>query len=161
MPTLYLVATPIGNLEDISFRALRILQEVGLIAAEDTRRTKQLLVKYNIKVPITSYHEHNKFTKLDYILSCLNTVDVALVSDAGMPGISDPGHELVVAANRNDIPVVPVPGPSVYERAAGRCFKGRLGGCREMPICGVALIHRHCGVRKSTPHSSGSRAPCI
>jgi 16S rRNA (cytidine1402-2'-O)-methyltransferase len=113
MPTLYLVATPIGNLEDISLRALRILQEVGLIAAEDTRRTKQLLVKYNVKVPITSYHEHNKFTKLDYILSCLNTVDVALVSDAGMPGISDPGHELVVAANGNGIPVVPIPGPSV------------------------------------------------
>ncbi|MFC2045156.1 16S rRNA (cytidine(1402)-2'-O)-methyltransferase [Chloroflexota bacterium] len=113
MPTLYLVATPIGNLEDITFRALRILREVKIIAAEDTRRTKQLLVKYDIKVPVTSYHEHNKFTKLDYILSCLDMGDVALVSDAGMPGISDPGHELVVAANRHEIPVVPIPGPSV------------------------------------------------
>ncbi len=113
MPALYLVATPIGNLEDISLRALRTLREVELIAAEDTRRTKQLLVKYNIKTPVTSYHEHNKWTKLDYILSCLNNGDVALVSDAGMPGISDPGYELVVAANQREIPVVPIPGPSV------------------------------------------------
>lgn len=117
MPTLYLVATPIGNLEDISLRALRILQEVSLIAAEDTRRTKQLLVKYNIHVPITSYHEHNKIKKLDSILNRIDTGDVALVSDAGMPGISDPGHELVMAAYRNGIPVVPVPGPSAVVTA--------------------------------------------
>ncbi|MBA7697416.1 Ribosomal RNA small subunit methyltransferase I [subsurface metagenome] len=78
MPALYVVATPIGNLEDISLRALRTLREVKLIAAEDTRRTKQLLVTYNIKTPVTSYHEHNKWTKLDYILGCLNSGDVAL-----------------------------------------------------------------------------------
>jgi 16S rRNA (cytidine1402-2'-O)-methyltransferase len=110
--SLYLVATPIGNLEDISLRALRILREVGLIAAEDTRRTRQLLNKYDIKTPLVSYHEHNKWAKMGYILDSLGAGDVALVSDAGMPGMSDPGYELVVAANERAIPVVPVPGPS-------------------------------------------------
>ena len=113
MPALYIVATPIGNLEDISLRALRVLREVQLIAAEDTRKTKRLLLAYDIKTRVTSYHEHNKWTKLDYILGCLEERDVALVSDAGMPGISDPGYELIVAANQRNIPVVPVPGPSV------------------------------------------------
>ena len=113
MPTLYVVATPIGNLEDISLRALRTLREVRLIAAEDTRRTKRLLAAYDIKTSVTSYHEHNKRAKLDYILGCLDGGDVALVSDAGMPGMSDPGYELVVAATHRDIPVVPIPGASV------------------------------------------------
>ena len=113
MPTLYVVATPIGNLEDISLRALRILREVSLIAAEDTRRTKKLMTTYEIKTPVTSYHEHNKLTKLSYILDCLEDGDVALVSDAGMPGISDPGYELIVAAAHRGIPLVPVPGASV------------------------------------------------
>jgi len=112
MPTLYVVATPIGNLEDISLRALRILGEVKLIAAEDTRRTRRLLDAYDVKTPMTSYHEHNKRDKLDYILSFLEGGDVALVSDAGMPGMSDPGYELIVAAAERDIPVVPVPGAS-------------------------------------------------
>ncbi|MFC2001476.1 16S rRNA (cytidine(1402)-2'-O)-methyltransferase [Chloroflexota bacterium] len=112
MPALYIVATPIGNLEDISLRALRILREVKLIAAEDTRKTKRLLVTYDIKTPMTSYHEHNKKTKLDYILGRLEDGDVALVSEAGTPGVSDPGYELVVAANQQGIPVVPIPGPS-------------------------------------------------
>jgi len=110
---LYVVATPIGNLEDISLRALRTLREVKLIAAEDTRRTRQLLVSYDIKTPVTSYHEHNKWAKLDYILDCLEGGDVALVSEAGMPGMSDPGYELIVAANHRGIPVVPIPGASV------------------------------------------------
>ena len=113
MPTLYIVATPIGNLEDISLRALRTLREVKLIAAEDTRKTKRLLTNYDIKTPMTSYHEHNKWTKLSYILHILEDEDVALVSDAGMPGMSDPGYELIVAANQRSIPVVPIPGPSV------------------------------------------------
>jgi len=113
MPSLYIVATPIGNLEDISLRALRTLREVKLIAAEDTRRTKQLLSAYDIKTPATSYHERNKWTKLDYILNCLGDGDVALVSDAGMPGISDPGYELIVACAQRGIPVVPIPGASV------------------------------------------------
>ncbi len=113
MPALYIVATPIGNLEDVTLRALGILREVKLIAAEDTRRTKKLLAAYDIETPTTSYHEHNKLTKLDYILNRLSDGDVALVSDAGMPGISDPGHELIVACTQRGIPVVPIPGPSV------------------------------------------------
>ena len=87
MPTLYIVATPIGNLEDISLRALKILREVKLIAAEDTRKTKRLLNAYDIKTPMTSYFEHNKMTKMDYILGSLKDGDVALVSDAGTPGL--------------------------------------------------------------------------
>ncbi len=117
MPALYIVATPIGNLEDISLRALRTLREVKLIAAEDTRRTRQLLAAYDIKTPTTSYHERNKLAKLDYILSRLEEGDVALVSDAGMPGISDPGHELIVAASQRGIAVVPIPGASVVSTA--------------------------------------------
>ena len=117
MPSLYIVATPIGNLEDISLRALRILGEVKLIAAEDTRKTKRLLGKYDIRTPVTSYHEHNKLTKLDYILGCLGDGDVALVSDAGMPGVSDPGYELVVAASQRGIPVIPITGPSIIVTA--------------------------------------------
>ena len=113
MVALYLVATPIGNLEDISLRALRTLREVGLIAAEDTRRTRQLLNKYDIKTSLVSYHEHNKWAKMGHILDFLAGGDVALVSDAGTPGMSDPGYELIVAANERGIPIVPVPGPSV------------------------------------------------
>ncbi len=117
MPSLYLVATPIGNLEDISLRALRTLREVKLIAAEDTRKTRRLLATYDIKTPMTSYHEHNKLTKLDYILGQLEAKDVALVSEAGTPGMSDPGYELVVAAQQRGIAVVPIPGPSVIVTA--------------------------------------------
>ena len=117
MPTLYVVATPIGNLEDISLRAIRTLREVKLIAAEDTRKTKRLLTTYDIKTPMTSYHEHNKWTKLDHILGCLEGGDVALVSEAGTPGISDPGYELILAASQRGIPIVPIPGPSVIVTA--------------------------------------------
>jgi 16S rRNA (cytidine1402-2'-O)-methyltransferase len=113
MPALYVVATPIGNLEDITLRAIRILKEVKLIAAEDTRKTRQLLAAHGIKTPTTSYHEHNKLTKLDYILERLRSDDVALVSDAGTPGISDPGFELISAIRQANISIVPVPGPSV------------------------------------------------
>jgi len=117
MPALYVVATPIGNLEDVSLRALRILREVKLIAAEDTRVTRRLLAAYDIKTPLTSYHERNKLTKLDYIISCLEQGDVALVSNAGMPVISDPGFELVAAVARRGIQVVPVPGASAITTA--------------------------------------------
>jgi 16S rRNA (cytidine1402-2'-O)-methyltransferase len=117
MPTLYVVATPIGNLEDISLRALRILREVKLIAAEDTRKTRRLLTAYNIKTPMTSYYEHNKQAKLGYILEFLEKEDVALVSEAGMPGISDPGYELIVTAGQRGITVAPVPGPSAVTAA--------------------------------------------
>jgi len=117
MPSLYLIATPIGNLEDISLRALRTLREVSLIAAEDTRRAHKLLTAYGIKTPLTSYHEHNKELRCRHILEALATSDVALISDAGMPGISDPGYELVVATQEHGIPVVPIPGASAVTTA--------------------------------------------
>jgi 16S rRNA (cytidine1402-2'-O)-methyltransferase len=117
MPILYIVATPIGNLEDITLRALRVLREVGLIAAEDTRRTRHLLDAYEIETPLTSYHEHNKKTKLARLLNQLEEKDIALVSEAGMPGLSDPGYELIVAAAQRGIRVVPIPGPSVIVTA--------------------------------------------
>jgi 16S rRNA (cytidine1402-2'-O)-methyltransferase len=112
MSVLYVIATPIGNMEDISLRALRLLQEVKLIAAEDTRTTRHLLNAYNIKTPLTSYHEHSKRAKLDYLLDYLEKEDLALVSEAGMPGLSDPGYELIVAAIERGISVVPIPGAS-------------------------------------------------
>ena len=112
MGTLYLVATPIGNLEDMSPRAVRVLGEVSLIAAEDTRHTGKLLKHFQIETPITSYFEHNKLNKLDFILEKLLTGDVALVSDAGMPAVNDPGYELVNAALASNHDVKPVPGPS-------------------------------------------------
>jgi len=112
MPVLYVIATPIGNLEDISLRALRLLQEVKLIAAEDTRTTRHLLNAHNIKTPLTSYHEHSKRAKLDYLLNYLDEEDLALVSEAGMPGLSDPGYELIIAAIERGISVVPIPGAS-------------------------------------------------
>src|SRR5208283_1146868 len=112
MSTLYIVATPIGNMDDITLRAMKTLRHVPLIAAEDTRRTAKLLNAYDIKTPLTSYYEHNKLSKLDFILEQLSKGDVALVSDAGMPGISDPGHELIVAALEKGIKVEAIPGPS-------------------------------------------------
>ncbi|HEY58193.1 MAG TPA: 16S rRNA (cytidine(1402)-2'-O)-methyltransferase [Anaerolineae bacterium] len=112
MPTLYLVSTPIGNLEDITLRALRVLREVSLIAAEDTRRTRQLLRHYDIATPLLSFHEHNKAERIPRLLRALAQGDVALVSDAGTPLVNDPGYELVVAAIEAGFPVVPVPGPS-------------------------------------------------
>jgi len=112
MSALYVVATPIGNLEDITLRALRILGQVKLIAAEDTRKTRHLLKTHGISTRLTSYHEHNKLTKLDYLLEQIQDGDVALVSEAGMPGLSDPGYELIAAAIQRGIPVIPVPGPS-------------------------------------------------
>ncbi|MDE3840519.1 16S rRNA (cytidine(1402)-2'-O)-methyltransferase [Bacillus methanolicus] len=108
---LYLVPTPIGNLEDMSFRAVRILKEADLIAAEDTRNTKKLCHYYEIETPLISYHEHNKQTSGEKIISRLKEgANVALVSDAGMPAISDPGFELVEMAVNEQLPVVPLPG---------------------------------------------------
>jgi 16S rRNA (cytidine1402-2'-O)-methyltransferase len=112
MGTLYLVATPIGNLEDMSPRAVRVLREAVLIAAEDTRHTGKLLKHFEIGTPLTSYFEHNKLEKLDFILEKLANGDVALVSDAGTPAINDPGYELVKAALASGWNVVPIPGPS-------------------------------------------------
>ena len=112
MGTLYLVATPIGNLEDISARALNVLRSARLIAAEDTRQTRKLLSHYGIQTPTTSYHEHNKLTKLESILATLMEGDIALVSDAGTPALNDPGYELVKAVLAACYSVSPIPGPS-------------------------------------------------
>lgn len=112
MGTLYLVATPIGNLEDLSARALRVLKEARLVAAEDTRQTRKLLTHFGIHTPLTSYYEHNKLSKLDSILEALSQGDVALVSDAGTPALNDPGYELVRAALVAGYAVSPIPGPS-------------------------------------------------
>src|SRR4030088_2610624 len=110
---LYLVATPIGNLEDITLRALRILKEVDLIACEDTRHTQKLLNHYNIEKKLVSYHGHNEITRSPELLIQLEQgAKVALVSDAGMPLVSDPGYRLVTLCVRHKIPVVPIPGPS-------------------------------------------------
>jgi 16S rRNA (cytidine1402-2'-O)-methyltransferase len=110
---LYLVATPIGNLEDITFRATRILKEVDQIACEDTRHTQKLLNHYNIQKPLVSYHEHNELTRApELVVAMEQGAQIALVSDAGVPLISDPGYRLVTLCLRHHIPVVPIPGPS-------------------------------------------------
>ncbi len=115
---LYLCATPIGNLEDISYRAVRILNEVDLVAAEDTRQTLKLFNHYEIKTAITSYHKFNIKQKTPYLITKLQEgLNIAVVSDAGLPGISDPGVELVTAAIENSINVIPIPGPSALTTA--------------------------------------------
>lgn len=114
-PVLFLVGTPIGNLEDITLRALRTLKEVDLIACEDTRQTQKLLTHYNIGTPTISYHEHNEMTRSAELVKKLEEGErVALVTDAGMPGISDPGYRLIALAIRHLIPVVPIPGPAAF-----------------------------------------------
>ncbi|RST57714.1 16S rRNA (cytidine(1402)-2'-O)-methyltransferase [Siminovitchia terrae] len=111
--TLYLIPTPIGNLEDMTFRAIRLMKEADLIAAEDTRNTKKLCTHFDIPTPLASYHEHNKETSGRQLVERLLKGDnIALVSDAGMPCISDPGYEIVQAAIEADIAVIPVPGPN-------------------------------------------------
>lgn len=112
MGTLYIVGTPIGNLEDMTFRAVKILQSVDAIAAEDTRHTGKLLQHFQIKTPQISYHEHNRSQRLPELLEQLNEGTIALVTDAGIPGISDPGYELVKACIEAGIKVVPIPGAS-------------------------------------------------
>lgn len=113
--TLYLVGTPIGNLEDMTFRAVRTLKEVDLIACEDTRQTIKLLNHYGIDKPMVSYHEHNELTRAVELVSRMEKgADVAVVSDAGMPGISDPGYRLVDLAIRHKIRVVPIPGAAAF-----------------------------------------------
>lgn len=146
---LYLCATPIGNLEDMTFRAVRVLKEADLIAAEDTRQTQKLLNHYEINNPLTSYHEHNKDSKGEYLLGLLlEGKKIALVSDAGMPGISDPGFELVQLAVAQGIKVIPIPGavaaitglvasglPTqsfVFEGFLSRVPKKRRGKLREL-----------------------------
>ena len=124
MPTLYIVATPIGNLEDVTLRALRVLGEVSLIAAEDTRTTRKLLARHGIRAlptgrqaRLVSYNEHNRAARTPQILAALRDGDVALVSEGGTPVISDPGHDLVAAALEAGFTVTPIPGPSAVTAA--------------------------------------------
>lgn len=125
MSNLYIVATPIGNLEDITLRAIEILKQVDLIACEDTRQTKKILNHYNILTPTVSYHQHSKIAKVDYLLNLLkNGKDIAVVSDAGTPAISDPGGILVkeVVDKLNDsVKIIPIPGPSAFVSALSIC----------------------------------------
>lgn len=162
MPRLYVVATPIGNLEDITLRALRVLREVPLIAAEDTRRTRTLLAHYNIATPTRSYHQHNKTDSLPKLLDHLQTADLALVSDAGMPSVADPGFELIQAAHRAGIGVDVIPGPSAVITAVvgaaiparGYVFLGFLGrksGERRRQLSALASAD-HALVLFEAPH---------
>jgi 16S rRNA (cytidine1402-2'-O)-methyltransferase len=113
MSELYVVATPIGNLEDVTYRAVKTLSEVDLIAAEDTRQTRKLLDRYQIKTPLTSYHKFNIKSKTGHLVEEIKAgKKLALVTDSGMPGISDPGYELIREAIENNIRVIPLPGPS-------------------------------------------------
>jgi len=115
---LYLVATPIGNLEDMTFRAVRILKEVDLIAAEDTRNSIKLLNHFEIQTPMTSYHEFNKYDKADYLIGrLLNGENIAVITDAGTPGISDPGEVLAMKCYEEGIRVIPVPGAAAFLNA--------------------------------------------
>src|SRR3989442_10205171 len=145
--TLYVVATPIGNLEDITLRALRVLKEVDVIAAEDTRHTQILLNHYGIRTPLTSYHEHNEKTKARQLMSRLERGEqIALVSDAGTPAISDPGYRLAVEAIQGRIPVIPIPGAS----ALTAVFRARGGPPRPLLF-----------VRVFAPQKAGRRpGPC-
>ena len=114
-PGLYLVATPIGNLEDITLRAIRVLKQADVIACEDTRQTQKLLSHYGITTRTTSYHEHTELTRApELVLELEQGARIALVTDAGMPGISDPGYRLITLAIRHHVPVVPIPGPSAF-----------------------------------------------
>ncbi|RME74804.1 MAG: 16S rRNA (cytidine(1402)-2'-O)-methyltransferase [Chloroflexi bacterium] len=117
MGTLYVVATPLGNLEDITLRALRVLKEVSLVAAEDTRSARRLLSHFDLHQTVVSYFEHNKLARLEQILTALEAGDVALISEAGTPLLSDPGYELVQAALARGFTVTPIPGPSALTAA--------------------------------------------
>ncbi len=162
MGTLYIVGTPIGNLEDITLRALRVLREVTLIAAEDTRVTRTLLAAHDIRTPLTSYHEFSGPDKVRRLVKRLADSDVALVSDAGMPGLSDPGFPLIRAAIVAGVPVVPVPGPSAILTALvasglpmhAFCYLGflpRKGGERRRVLATLADAS-HSVVAFESPH---------
>ncbi len=141
MPTLYIVSTPIGNLEDITLRALRILRETSLIAAEDTRVTRKLLSHYDIHTRMTSFNEHNQSSRIPELLSTLHEGDIALVSDAGTPGVNDPGQTLVNAAIDAGFSVVAVPGASAVTAAVA------VSGLVEEPFVYLGFLPRKKGER--------------
>ena len=162
MPILYIVPTPIGNLEDITMRALRVLEEADLIAAEDTRVTRKLLSRYSISTPTTSFHEHNRAKKTPRLLRLLSEKDIALVSDAGTPAINDPGQELVSAAASAGFEVVALPGASAVTtaiavsgvRAEGFVYLGYLPGRKAARVRVLAEVvgERRALVAFETPH---------
>jgi 16S rRNA (cytidine1402-2'-O)-methyltransferase len=143
MGVLYVVATPIGNLEDITLRALRVLKEVALIAAEDTRSARKLLDRYEISTPVISYWEHNEVARLDRLLAALQHSDVALISEAGTPCISDPGYRIVEAAVSQGFPVVPIPGPSAVVTAVS------ISALPPEPFLFLGFLPRTAGPRRS------------
>jgi 16S rRNA (cytidine1402-2'-O)-methyltransferase len=145
MGTLYIVGTPIGNLEDISTRALRVLRQVRLIAAENPARTRRLLARYDIDTPMTRYtdaYDRGKRQRLDAVLAALQAGDVALVSEAGMPGLADPGYELLVAAQDRGISLVPVPGPTALSTALS------VAGIRNRRFCFLGFLPRGSKARR-------------
>jgi 16S rRNA (cytidine1402-2'-O)-methyltransferase len=139
--TLYVVATPIGNLEDLSPRAVRVLREVDLIAAEDTRHSRRLFTRFEIKTPTVSYHEHNQRGRRELLLEALASGDVALVTDAGTPGVSDPGADLVAAALAAGHRVSPIPGASALAAAVS------ASGLVEGPFLTLGFLPRERGER--------------
>lgn len=156
MGTLYVVATPIGNLEDVSARALRILREVNVIAAEDTRHSRRLLTHFAIRTPLISYHKHNQRMRLDTLLEALSNGDVALVTDAGTPAISDPGADLVRGALAAGYPVSPIPGPSALSAAIS------VSGLVEGPFMSLGFLPRESGERKrAIARGAGSGTPLV
>ena len=157
MGTLYLVATPIGNLEDITLRALRVLREVDLIASEDTRHTKKLLSRYDIHTPLLSYYKGKEIERGETIISCLEQGDdVALVSDAATPGISDPGAILVKMAQAKGLHVVPLPGPSALASVLS------VSGLTGTSYLFVGFLPSKAGQRKKFLQSmSSSRAAIV
>jgi 16S rRNA (cytidine1402-2'-O)-methyltransferase len=160
---LYVVATPIGNLEDMSYRAVRILKEAALIACEDTRQTRKLLDHYEITTPMVSYHEHNEIARAEELIARLRQgADIAQVSDAGMPGISDPGYRVVKLALEHGIPVIPIPGASAVVTALAASglptdafeFRGFLpskSGQRRTELESLAQV-QHTAVFYEAPH---------
>ena len=143
MPVLYIVSTPIGNLEDITLRALRVLREVGMIAAEDTRVTRKLLSHYDIHSRLTSFNEHNQSARLPELLTILQDNDVALVCDAGTPGVNDPGRALVQSASEKGIEVVVIPGASAVTSAVA------VSGLVEEAFFYLGFLPRKKGERKA------------
>ena len=150
MPTLHIVATPIGNLEDITLRALRVLREVALIAAEDTRVTRKLLSHYDIHTPLTAFNEHNQSARIPELLKTLQDTDIALVSDAGMPGVNDPGQALVQAASKAGIPTAVIPGPSAVTSAVA------LSGIVDESFLYLGFLPRKKGERAKSLESLAS-----
>jgi 16S rRNA (cytidine1402-2'-O)-methyltransferase len=150
MGTLYLVATPIGNMQDITLRALDVLRAVDLVAAEDTRSARRLLDHFGVKARLTSYNEHNARAKTPALLAALDAGDVAVVSDAGMPGISDPGHDLVVAAIGAGHGVVPLPGASAVVAAVA------ASGLPSRRFHYLGFLPRQSGPRRTALRAAGS-----